>query len=79
MMIDHTAAPQGKDQTLILIPQLSRQKVIQCSYIEYIRGYQNYKAGYVIQEAFPKLNIEELNFLQTGEDADDFPQVSPDE
>lgn len=70
-MVAHTAAPQGDNETLIVIPALGKRMVVKCKYVDYIKGYQRYKEGRLIQDAFPTLQPDEREFLQSG--------ITPDE
>jgi len=77
-MISHTAYALPNNQTKILDTKTKKSMVIECGWTAYNAGMVRYKAGDLIQIAFPTLTREEREFLISGytpEDWKEFEQL----
>lgn len=65
-MIAHSAF-SSKDNKRVLIRSVAGIEMeISCSYEQYLDGLKAYKAGALMQHAFPMLNDDEREFLISG-------------
>jgi hypothetical protein len=65
-MIPHKAYPSESDAQVLIVLKSGKKMPINCSAEDYVDGVTAYRAGALIQDAFPMLNNEEREFLITG-------------
>lgn len=67
--ITKTSPHTGKDNDMFLPISMS----------EYRRGKKAWKAGMLSQKAFPKLNVDQREFIMTGLTQEDWKDILPDQ
>lgn len=81
-MIPHTSCPTEDGRSMrIFANTFSGQKeyTINCSKNEYIAGLMRYRAGALMQDAFPFLTNEEREFLISGTTPEEWNALYPDD
>lgn len=65
-MIHHTAYPSLGNTAVFIRTRAGKEMAIQCTSEQYLAGLEKYKAGAMIQDAFPFLSADEREFLISG-------------
>jgi len=81
-MVGHTAYPSDSNTAVLIVaktPFGEKQMQINCTSEQYLEGMKAYKAGAMMQNAFPFLHTDEREFLISGTTPEEWAEMFGEE